>query len=234
MTTNPIATPPEGRPLKLPAIDGRRQKLSDRVYDVLCDHIVQGELLPGRRLREAEMAEALGVSRTPVREALARLEQQHLIQREPGGAYTVASWDKQMLWEVATFRSALEELAHRLTCQKLRAADFVYLEELIAQMEIALRQDDYQQLIALDIQFHSYIWQKTEHTLLQAALEGVKAQLLYFMYLTRPAGNEPEYPATHRQVIEALKQRDPVRAAAAIREHTLASAEYAIASLPDG
>lgn len=68
----------------------QRQRLSDFVFDALCESIVKGVLKPGQRLREASIALRLEVSRTPVREAFTRLEMQHLLERDPNGAYLVA------------------------------------------------------------------------------------------------------------------------------------------------
>jgi DNA-binding GntR family transcriptional regulator len=208
----------------------RSSKLSNFVYEALCKSIVEGELVAGQRLREAEVAESLGVSRTPVREALTKLESQHLLYRLPGGAYFVAKWNKQNLWEVATLRGALEGLAISLAAQNLRPEDFDYLEGIIAQMESAKKRADYHQLILLDIQFHSYIWSCAGHTLLSEALEQLKPQVRYFMIITRP-GDEESYPETHRVLLETLKKRDPIKAKEAIQEHALLTAEHAIGRL---
>ncbi len=216
--------------LKLSPLTTQGPKLSSFIYDVLCKSIVEGEFEPGQRLREAEVGKALGVSRTPVREALAKLEQQHLLYKQTSGAYLVAKWDRQNLWEVATLRGALEGLAISLAAQNLSPKDYDYLEGVITQMESAKNRNDYHQLILLDIQFHSYIWSHTGHTLLQEALEQLKPQVRYFMIITRP-GDEESYPDTHKKLLEILKQRDPNTAMAAIQEHALLTAERAIARL---
>lgn len=214
----------------LPAITAQKQKLSDSVYDVLCEHIVTGDLPPGQRLREARVAAALDVSRTPVREAFARLETQHLLARDATGAYLVASWDRQVLWEVATLRAALEGLAISLACTRLAPADFDYLESIILQMDGAYRRGDYPRLIDLDITFHSYIWAHTGHTLLTHQLEEMKAQVRYFMYLTLP-GDEKDYAISHQQLLDVLRRADVDQAVATIREHTQSTAERAISRL---
>jgi DNA-binding GntR family transcriptional regulator len=134
---------------------------------------------------------------------------------------------------VATLRGALEGLVVRLAAARLTAEDADHLEGLITQMERALARGDYDRLIHLDIQFHSYVWSCTGHRLLQEALESMKPQVRYFMYVTRP-GDEASYPHTHREVLSVLRSGDADRAEAVIREHTLTTAERAIARLEPG
>lgn len=216
--------------LGLPAVAPRVQKLSDSIYDILCENIVNGTLAPGQRLREAEVAASLDVSRTPVREAFALLEMQHLLDRDPTGAYLVSEWDHQMLWEVATLRGTLEGMAMSLVCERIKAADFDYLQSLIMQMEAATLRKDYDALIELDIQFHSYLWDQTGHNLLCETLSAMKAQVRFFMYLTR-SGDEDTYGSTHQELLDTLRQGDPERVKQAIKEHILVTAERAIARM---
>lgn len=214
----------------LPSIVSHKQRLSDYVYDVLCEYIVKGKLTPGQRLREAEVADALDVSRTPVREAFALMERQHLLERDPTGAYLVATWDRQALWEVATLRGRLEGLAARLASERLKPADYDFLQSIIMQMSAAYLRGDLDALIDLDIEFHNYIWSCTGHSLLYEALNNMKAQVRYFMYITRP-GDEATYADTHQELLEALREGDPDSAEAAIRVHTEDTAKRAIKRL---
>ena len=149
----------------LTPINSRRNVLSDHVYAALCEHIIAGKFAPGERLREAQIATALGVSRTPVREAFARLERQNLLRKEISGAYFVVEWDEKTLHEVATLRAALEGLAIQLASQNFGSEDYNQLEELTQQMEIARQNKDKDRLIALDIDFHSAIWARSNHSL---------------------------------------------------------------------
>jgi DNA-binding GntR family transcriptional regulator len=209
----------------------RPQRLSENVYDALSEAIVEGKLPPGERLRETQMAEALGVSRTPVREAFVRLKQQRLLRSDASGAYYVAEWDRQTLWEIATLRAALEGLAFGLAPQNLSQEDFDHLEGIVRQMEeMDLDPDsgDYKRMALFDFQFHTYIWSRTGHDLLEQALENIKPQAHYYMYLTRQAG-QTGYADDHRTLIELLKKGDRSTAHEIMLEHILASAEKAIA-----
>jgi DNA-binding GntR family transcriptional regulator len=212
---------------ELSSIVSQKQRLSDFVYNALCESIVKGKLKPGQRLREASVASRLEVSRTPVREAFARLESQHLLGRDPNGAYLVAVWDQKILREVATLRGTLEGFAAHLASQNMKPADFDFLQSVIMQMEAASQRKDNEALIDLDIDFHSCIWQKTGHTLLLETLTSMKSQIRFFMYLTRP-GDEETYGAEHQKLSDALREGNPERGASAVKEHILLTAEHAV------
>jgi len=208
----------------------RPQRLSEHVYNELSEAIVEGKLPPGERLRETQMAEALGVSRTPVREAFVRLRQQRLLRSDASGAYYVAEWDRQTLWEIATLRAALESLAFSLAPQNLSQEDFDHLEGITRQMgemEADPASGDYKRMAMFDFQFHSYIWSRTGHDLLEQALENIKPQAHYYMYLTRQAG-QTGYAEQHRTLIEFLKQGDRSKVNEIMLDHVLPSAEKAI------
>ena len=147
----------------------RPQRLSEHVHNALSEAIVEGKLPPGERLRATQMAEALGVSRTPVREAFVRLKQQRLLRSDASGAYYVAEWDRQTLWEIATLRAALESLAFSLAPPNLSQEDFYHLEGIIRQMEemdADPESGDYKRMAQYDFQFHGHVWSRTGHGLL--------------------------------------------------------------------
>lgn len=209
----------------------RPQRLSEHVHNALSEAIVEGKLPPGERLRETQMAKALGVSRTPVREAFVRLKQQRLMSSDASGAYYVAEWDRQTLWEIATLRAALESLAFSLVPQNLSQADFDHLEEITRQMgemDADPTSGDYKRMALFDFQFHTYVWSRTGHELLEQALENIKPQAQYYMYLTRQAG-QTDYAEQHRKLIDFLKQGDRSKANEIMLDHILPSAEKAIA-----
>jgi DNA-binding GntR family transcriptional regulator len=214
---------------RLPTL-ARPQRLSEHVHTTLSEAIVEGKLPPGERLRETQMAETLGVSRTPVREAFVRLKQQRLLSSDASGAYYVAEWDRQTLWEIATLRAALESLAFSLAPQNLTHEDFDYLEEIISrmgEMDADPESSDYKRMAQYDFQFHSYVWLRADHDLLVQALENIKPQAQYYMYLTRQSG-QTDYAERHRILIEFLKLGDRNQANEIMLDHILSSSEKAI------
>ena len=169
-------------------------------------------------------------SRTPIREALIKLERQHLLRHQTNGAYFIAEWDKKTLWELATLRSTLEGLAISLAIKNIVQEDYFFLETLIDSMDRTIKQKDYDKLILLDMQFHNYIWSRSGHSLLQETLEQMTPQIRYFMMITK-LGDDESYPTTHRQLINVLKQGDLVKAKEVIQEHILETAANLISQL---
>jgi len=214
----------------LPTVD-RPQRLSEHVYKALSEAIVEGKLSPGERLRETQIAKALGVSRTPVREAFVRLKQQRLLSSDVKGSYYVSVWDRQTLWEIATLRAALESLAFSLAPQNLSEEDYEHLEGIIrkmGEMDADPTSGDYKRMARYDYQFHTYIWSRTGHALLEQALENIKPQAHFYMYLTRQAG-QTDYAERHSILIEFLKHGDRNQANEIMIDHILSSSEKAIA-----
>jgi DNA-binding GntR family transcriptional regulator len=212
-----------------PAV-ARPQRLSEHVYNVLSEAIVEGKLPPGERLRETQMAETLNVSRTPVREAFARLRQQRLLSSDASGVHYVAEWDRQTLWEIATLRSALESLAFNLAPENLTQDDYQYLEGIIQQMgemDADSASVDYKRMAQYDFQFHSFVWSRTGHELLEQALENIKPQAHFYMFLTRQAG-QTDYAEKHRILIDFLKQGDRSKVNEIMLDHILSSSERSI------
>ncbi len=209
----------------------RPQRLSEHVYNALSEAIVEGKLSPGERLRETQIAKVLGVSRTPVREAFVRLKQQRLLSSDASGAYYVAVWDRQTLWETATLRAALEGMAFSIAPQNLSQEDFDHLEGITRQMgemSVVPADGDYKRMAQFDFQFHTYIWSRTGHDLLEQALENIKPQAHYYMFLTRQAG-QVDYAEKHLTLIEYLKQGDRSKANEIMLDHILENAEKTLA-----
>jgi DNA-binding GntR family transcriptional regulator len=204
--------------------------LADEVAEAIFDAILSGKFTCDQQLTAVEVAEWLGVSRTPVREAFSTLYRKRFLEKDTSRSFRVARWNKQDLIEVAQLRAALETLNIELAITKVSIEDLDLLESIVMQMEGALSRGDYERLVQLDSQFHCALWQIPGNTRLVQALEDLRPQIRYFMHLTRP-GDEHGYPATHRDVITALQSGDVERAKREIREHILSTAMRAIARL---
>ncbi len=204
--------------------------LSDHVADAILDAIVAGELACGQRLTAAGVADWLGVSRAPAREAFLILHRKRILDRDTSRSFVVARWNRQDLLEIAQVRAALEALVVELAIAEVSPEDIDHLESIVMQMEGALSRGDHERLVQLDSQFHSSLWRIQDNTRLSQMLEDLNAQVRYFMRITRP-GDELDYPSTHRELISALQSGDINRAKAEIREHILSTAMRAIARL---
>ena len=131
-----------------------RSLLRENAYRAIRDAIVDGTLAPGERLNDGDLVEWLGVSRTPVREALARLEQTGLVQTKPGRYTIVSPLDVRAVRHAGSVTGAMHELAVREAIPGLSAADFDAMREANARFAGALRLGDVEAALAADDDFH--------------------------------------------------------------------------------
>lgn len=206
--------------------------LADQVFDYLSKAILSGELRTGDRLVESELSEKLGISRAPVREALAELKRQGLAYSQVRRGTFVRPWTKQDLWEVAILRATLEALAVQLAVPHITEDDLMFLEHILEEMEDAERTDDRDRLIDLDFAFHDRVVEPCQHRRLQELLHDMRLQIRLFRIVTK-LWDFVTYPEMHRDLLEALRAGDPHAAQQIVYAHVMESAELALAALPD-
>jgi DNA-binding GntR family transcriptional regulator len=148
-----------------------RALLRDDVYTRLRDAIVDGTLLPGERLRDQELARWLGVSRTPVREALLRLGQAGLVHTSPGRSTTVATLDARAIHDAQSVVAVMHRLAVEQAVSQLRAEDLAAMRAANKRFAAALRRGDAEAAIAADDEFHGIPVRAAANTALESVLE---------------------------------------------------------------
>ena len=203
-------------PRDMPPAPGALQ--GDTTYERLCDEIRTGKLPPGSRLRETEIAARLAVSRTPVREAIRRLEAEGLVDHLPRSGAVVRKLDYPELMELYEMRTVLEGTAARLAA---RAASPVELEELVAindEMRAAAGRPEV--VIGLNRQFHKLLLDAARNRFLLRAMATVENTLLILgsSSMAKP-DRAREAVDEHREVLDALLARDGAAAEAAMRRH---------------
>ena len=151
--------------------------LRDVVFTSLREAIIKGELRPGERLLEVQLAEQLGVSRTPIREAIRKLELEGLVIMLPRRGATVAGITKKHLEEVLEIRNALEVLAVDLACDKMTEENLNKLRRMEEKFELAIQSDDIVKLADLDEEFHRLIHQSGGNERLSNILENLREQI---------------------------------------------------------
>jgi DNA-binding GntR family transcriptional regulator len=215
----------------------RRQKsLQEQAYQTLRGSILTGELTPGQRLIETQLAEQLDVSRTPIREALRLLQHEGLAIADDSGAVRVATVSIADAIELYDCRLALEALSVAQACHHATSAQLEELESLVAQAEklsqIPTGQMINYQLLDLDYRFHRLLGQCSGNSYLTSLLDHVFDRMLLLRIQTTM--NNPdvlEIRLEHRQIYEAIAQRNSREAESAIREHLIASKERVIREL---
>ena len=136
--------------------------LRDVVFNTLRDAILTGKLVPGERLMENQLADKLGVSRTPVREALRMLELENLVELVPRKGAQVLDMSEKDVINILEVRSALEGLATSLACKKMAKEDLQQLKEMEAEFEHAVAENDVEKFVDIDEDFHDLIFTATE------------------------------------------------------------------------
>jgi DNA-binding GntR family transcriptional regulator len=186
-------------------------------YSLVLEAIDHGEFLPGDRLVESELAERFGVSRTPIREALQRLETQAVLSRD-GRSLVVASLDHDQLGELYVVRSELEGLAARLAAQHAAPEEVRVLWEMLAKdRDLAGAPEA---LSRANKRFHRQIHLASHNRYLVRQLETVHRSMALLATTSLAAeGRGAKALDEHESIVRAIEARDGEAADAAIREH---------------
>lgn len=225
-----------------PAADGTsvftgrhdRRKVTDWVYEELKQAIVELRLAPGEALREAALADQLGVSKTPIREALTRLEQDGLVETTSfkGAAATVYS--KRDLAELYELRELLEVHAARSAAAGMDEAAQARLRAICAECRSPGYETDTDRLAALLTEFDNVIFDQVANRRIRALIGNLQAHLARIGKLTTGIpGRIGDSIAEHEKIVEAIFAGDPDRAEQYIREH-IASVRDAQLAAMDG
>jgi DNA-binding GntR family transcriptional regulator len=197
--------------------------LAERILDALQTAIVTGDLKPGEKIREAELARQFGTSRGPLRDALRRLESRRLVTNTPNAGARVVSLSGKQLVELYQVREALEGLTCRLAAENMTATEIDELSGLLDRHEAEVRRKDGAEYFRQegDLDFHFRIAEGCRNELLRTALCEDHYQLmrLYRYKFSNRAGRPRRALAEHRQVLEAIRDRDGELAELLMRRH---------------
>lgn len=207
-----------------------RINAGERAYAILRDAIVAAELEPGRRLSENELAEQLGISRTPVREALARLREDRLVAIVPQLGTFVTLISPQAVADAAFVREALECSAVRLTSVRIDSDGLEDLQASLLAQERAIEEGDAETFDVLDETFHHTLCEYSGHEIAWSLSRRANGHLDRIRRLSLPeAGYMAEMLSQHRAVVAAIADADPDRAEQELRHHLRA----VLSSLPE-
>ena len=186
-------------------------------YELVLEAIDRGVYEPGDRLVESELAERFGVSRTPVREALQRLETQSILVRD-GRSMVVASLDHDQLGELYAVRAQLEGLAAQLAAQHAAPEEILILQDLVAQDSALV--DDPDELARANRRFHRQIHLASHNRYLIRQLDSVHRTMALLTTTSLAAeGRGADALSEHAAIVEAIANRDKVAADKALRVH---------------
>ena len=194
--------------------------LRDVVFNTLRQAILRGELKPGERLMEIQLANKLGVSRTPIREALRKLELEGLVNMVPRKGAEVADITEKSLRDVLEVRKALEELSVQLACEKITEEEIEELKRVAERFKDTLIDQDVTKIAEADVAFHDVIYTATDNQKLILLLNNLREQM--YRYRVEYLKKEEAYPqliAEHEELIDNISKRNKEEATRIMCEH---------------
>jgi DNA-binding GntR family transcriptional regulator len=197
----------------------------DRVKDVILQRIVSGEYPPGSRLVETRIAQELGVSQAPVREALRDLEQLGCIIHEPFRGCSVRAFSADELLEAFPVRAALEALAARLAAEQISEQELLRLAELLETMRAAARRGDAHGQSQANASFHATIVRAARNATLERQWALLEPFSRTFLTVSQSGLDLLALSERHIPILDALRARDPDAAADAMYQHLMDAAE---------
>ncbi|GFN21747.1 GntR family transcriptional regulator [Thermanaeromonas sp. C210] len=194
--------------------------LREIVFETLREAILSGQLKAGERLMEVQLAEEMGVSRTPVREAIRKLELEGLVVMVPRKGAYVAGISTKDITEVFEIRSALESLAAALACERITEEELEELERLLVQVAECAEKNDLETLIQVDTRFHNVLYRASRNERLAQIINNLGDQIQRFRTtsLATP-GRMKEALEEHKALVEAITARDVELAQRLAQEH---------------
>lgn len=194
--------------------------LRDVVFKTLRQAILMGDLAPGQRLMEIQLAKQLGVSRTPIREAIRKLELEGLVVMIPRKGAHVASITQKGLNDVLEVRLALEELAVELACKRITEEEILSLHNSLRAFKLAVHAKNLSQIAERDVELHDIIYSATKNDKLILLLNNLREQLYrYRIEYVKEYDSHNTLTKEHEALIKTVAARDVVRAKAIIADH---------------
>ncbi|MCM3598049.1 GntR family transcriptional regulator [Metabacillus idriensis] len=195
--------------------------LADQVCELLKDAIIKGELKPGDRLIEMEIAKEYKVSQAPVREALSRLRIEGLVVHYRHKGSFVSNFSKKNVEEVYSFREMMEPLAIQKALNNLTDEDLRELSNLYKNMLTAGKNNDLDKVRETDNAFHSYIYRLADHGFMYQVWEDLTALSDRIWYLTSQIYFDKldEIAELHKPILDAMYERDEKKCIEAFKAH---------------
>ena len=206
--------------------------LRDVVFENIRTAIMEGTLRPGERLMEIQLAEQLGVSRTPVREAIRKLELEGLVLMLPRKGAYVASISKKDLLDILELRVGLEGMAAYYAAERISKDEIKELEKISKVLEEHVKNNDLENMLKVDEEFHNFIFDTTGNARLKSTMLSIwepayRFRLKYMSDYSSAVNIVEE----HNKIMEALKKGEATLAERLAKEHIEKSEQFMVEEL---
>jgi DNA-binding GntR family transcriptional regulator len=198
----------------------KKLSLATEVYLHLKQDILNGTLAAGTRLLEMEIAEQMGISRAPVREALRMLEADRLVDFQVNQGAYVRKLDKDEIWEIFTARSLIEGYVASLAAKRASPEDITRLKQALENVLGAAESGDFEATVAKDFEFHRLLWEISGHRLFIEILDHLEGQIRMFMAVQAPLfAHLIDSVKDHTEIVNAIANGDSETASKTIQQH---------------
>ncbi len=214
---------------------GKRKPLREVVYDSLRKSILHGKLKAKERLIEETLANQIGISRTPVREAFHKLERDDLVSRLPKGGFAVREFTKEDVEEIFGIRIALESYAAYLATTQITPEKLSNLEEKVNESEKAFKRGEDEKAAQLHTEFHDLLYKSCKSKKLIEMINGFRDYFYRYRsaLLHTPNGFQTSL-ADHREMLEAMKKNNPRLVESLVRSHLERGKEIVLKEIIEG
>ena len=206
-----------------------RKSLGEHVFESLKQAIIRGKISPDEWLVESHIAETLGISRTPVREAIHKLEREGLIERQPRGGFTALGLNRDDIEETFGLRGLLEGYAARLAAVKHKAQELKPLETKIDDFQKALDLKKMDLLPAINTEFHDLLYGLSKSPKLINMINGLRDQIYRYREMIL---KERKFASTsnldHKRMLQCIRKRDAEGAERLVKDHILRGREMVL------
>jgi len=210
----------------------KHKSLGQMVYENLRQAIVRGDIAPGTRLVESQIADAQGISRTPVREAIHKLERERFIERLPHGGFGVLGLSRQDIIETFGIRSVLEGYAARLAALNYGTDDLEPLQVKIDEFQRLLEKKQLKSLPEVNTQFHDLLYALSRSPRLVGMIYGLRDHIFRFrQIILKDEQQSRTSNEDHQLMIEYIRRRDAEGVEQLVREHILRGQEMVLKAL---
>jgi len=213
----------------------KRKSLREEVYESLRKSILHGKMKPGQHLIEEQLADHVGISRTPVREAFHKLERDELVTRLPKGGFAVRKFTKEDVEEIFGIRSALESYAAYLATLHMAPEKISMLENKLKESEDALEKGDDDKVVQLNTEFHDLLYKSCKSKKLVEMINTFRDYFYrYRSALLHIQDGISQSNKDHRQMLEAMKKKNPRLAERLVRKHLARGKELILREIDEG
>lgn len=213
----------------------KKKSLREEVYESLRKSILHGKLKPGQHLIEEQLADHVGISRTPVREAFHKLERDELVTRLPKGGYAVRRFTREDVEEIFGIRSALESYAVYLATVHMAPDKLSILEKKLEESEGAIEKGDTDKAVQLNTEFHDLLYKSCKSKKLIDMINTFRDYFYrYRSALLHIQDGTSFSTKDHRQMLEAMKKKNPRLAERLVRRHLERGKELILKEIDEG